>query len=87
MYKNEPELTQDVISIMQFVKTSYVYVLDETRENSSIRKDISSEYLSFIIMGSIRLTINQWSLSGFSYDLSVKGDELWKVILKIIVTK
>jgi AcrR family transcriptional regulator len=84
MYKNEPELTQQILSIMQFVKTSYMMVLDEGKKTKSIRKDISSEHLSFIIMGSIRLSINQWGLMNYSYNLCSKYNELWNTIHKIV---
>ncbi len=85
MYKNEPELTKQVLSIMQFVKTSFMMVLDEGKKNNSIRKDISSEHLAFVIMGSIRLTVNQWGLMDYSYSLNSKYNELWSTIHKIIM--
>ena len=84
MYKMEPELTKQILSIMQFVKSSYMMILDEGKKNKSIRKDISSEQLAFMIMGSIRLTLNQWNLQNYKYKLSTKGKELWETISKIV---
>jgi len=84
MYKNEPELTQQILSIMQFVKSSFMMVIDEGKKTNSIRKDISSEHLAFIIMGSIRLTINQWGLMEYKYSLSSKNKDLWSTIHKIV---
>ena len=87
MYRNEPELTETILSIMQFVKNSFMLVIDDGIKHHKFRKDIGREYLAFIIMGSIRLTINQWSLSGYKYKLTSKFDELSAVILKIVAVQ
>jgi TetR/AcrR family transcriptional regulator, fatty acid metabolism regulator protein len=84
MYKNEPELSRMVMSIMKFVKSSFTLVLEDGMKHKCFRKDISSEHLSFIIMGSIRLTINQWGLSDYKYKLLPKGEELCQTLAKIL---
>ena len=85
MYKNEAELTKEVLAIMQFVKSSYMMVLDQGQKSKDFRKDICSEQLAFVIMGSIRLTVNQWGLMSYSYKLSNKAKELWDTMNKIVV--
>ena len=83
LYKNEKYLQERIINIMEKMKSTFLKIIDEGKKADEIRKDISTDQIAFIIMGSVRLTITQWSLSGFGFDLGKKGDEIFKT-LKIL---
>ncbi len=84
LYKNEKELHEKIILIMENAKSTFIKIINEGQKSGEIRRDISSEQLAFIIMGSVRLTINQWSLSGFNFDLKKRGNSLFKTISILI---
>jgi AcrR family transcriptional regulator len=84
LYKNEKTLHDKIFKIMEYTKTTYIKIIDEGKRTGEIRKDVTSEQIAFIIMGSVRLTINQWSISGLSFDLQKKGNILFKTLKTLI---
>lgn len=80
LFINEKELHAKIFSIMERAKLTYINIINEGKKSGEIRKDISSEQLAFIIMGSVRLIINQWSLSSFNFDLQKRGINLYKTL-------
>ena len=84
LYKNEKSLYSKIFSIMERAKSTFINIIDEGQRNGEIRKDVSSEQLAFIILGSIRLTVTQWSLSGFSFDLKKRGNILINTLETLI---
>jgi len=84
LYKNEKSLYEKIFKIMESAKSSFINIIDEGKSTGEIREDVTSEQIAFVIMGSVRLTINQWSLSGFSFDLKKKGNILIKTLETLI---
>ncbi len=52
--------------------------------DNEINPDLDAESLATIILGSLRLCVKKWQLSGFNYDLKMKSNILKKNILKLI---
>jgi len=84
LYKNEKSLYSRIFSVMERAKSTFIKIIEEGRDRGELRKDVSSEQLAFIIMGSIRLTVTQWSLSDFSFDLRKRGEILVKTLKTLI---
>jgi AcrR family transcriptional regulator len=80
LYQNEPGLRSKIYAIMEFAKKTFIGIIEEGMKLGEIRNDIPGDQMAFVIMGSVRLMINQWSLSGFSYDLKKKGDILYRTL-------
>ncbi len=87
LYKNEKELHDKIFQIMQKGKSTFVSIIEAGQQAGEIRNDISSDQIAFVIMGSIRLKVNQWSMSGFSFDLQKRGEILYHTIKTLIQTK
>ena len=84
LYKNEKLLYDKIFKIMESAKSTFIKIIDEGKSTGKIRKDITSEQIAFVIMGSVRLTVNQWSLSGFSFELKERGNILIKTLETLI---
>jgi AcrR family transcriptional regulator len=84
MYKNEPELCDTIFTIMNFVIATIKKIIQQGQKEKHFRNDITAESMAFIILGSLRLTVTRWSLSGFKSDLKKDGEKLIKTILKLI---
>ena len=84
LYKNEKELHDKIFQIMQKARATFISIIEEGQKAGEIRKDVSSDQIAFVIMGSVRLTTNQWSLSGFSFDLQKRGKILFNTLKTLI---
>jgi AcrR family transcriptional regulator len=84
LYKNEKTLHDKIFHIMQNAKSTFIKIIEEGKKAGDIRTDISSDQIAFVIMGSVRLTVNQWSMSGFSFDLRKRGNIMFDTIKTLI---
>lgn len=84
LYKNEKELHEKIFHIMQNAKSTFIKIIEDGKKAGDIRDDVSSDQIAFIIMGSVRLTVNQWSLSGFSFDLRKRSNVLFNTLKTLI---
>lgn len=84
IFRNDPRLSDKVLSIMSINQKVICNILENGQSNSEIRVDISAKQLALIIMGALRLFVTQWRFSGFSFDLEKEGAELWDTIEKIV---
>jgi len=84
IFKNDLRLSEKVLSIMKTNQQVLFDILENGQSNNEIRNDISVKQLALIIMGSLRLFITQWRLSGFSFNLEKDGGDLWDSIKRLI---
>ena len=84
MFINEKVLTEKESSIMKLHKKEIFEIIKKGQKNGEIRNDIPSEQLSFIILGTLRLTVTRWRLSNFSFDIKKEGRKMWNAIMTII---
>ena len=87
MFINEKVLAEKISSIMKLHKKEIFEIMKKGQKNGEIRNDIPSEQLSFIILGTLRLTVTRWRLSNFSFDIKKEGRKMWNTIKKLITEK
>lgn len=80
IFQNEIILSQKVMEIMQLHQKAFSIFIKKAQENNEINTKISSENLCIFIMGGLRLLVTRWRLSGFSFDLKEKAEDLWNSI-------
>ena len=86
LYKNEKNLHDKIFQIMQKAKSTFINIIEEGQKAGEIRNDVTSDQIAFVIMGSVRLKVNQWSMSYFSFDLQKRGNVLFNTIKTLIQT-
>lgn len=64
-------------------KRQMTEMLEKTRKDGMLQKETDPEYLSTIIMGSVRFSVLEWRESGFDYDISERAEPLAKEITRI----
>ncbi len=84
IFKNDHRLSDKVLSIMKENQQILCDILENGQSNNEIRNDISVDQLVLIIMGSLRLLVTQWRLTGFSFDLEKDGGDLWDAVKRLI---
>jgi len=86
IFRNEKELSEKVSEIMDKNSTALKTIINTGQNNGEIRVDIDSSHLSVIIMGSLRMFVKQWHMSGNKFNLVEKGSafiESIKVLIKV----
>ena len=76
LFKDSPEIEQILHGMMQRHYTIMEQHFQEAVEDGAIRMDIPMDTLFRLMLGPLRLLIKQWGLSGGSFDLRAKRDEM-----------
>jgi len=82
LFKYENSLHEKIKGITHNARKTFLKVIEEGTAKGEIRNDVPCDQIAFVIMGSVRLTVTQWSISGFAFDLIERG----KILLNTITT-
>lgn len=86
IYKNEPLAQQKVLKILDDTKLHFEKILIDGQKSGSIRTDINCSDMALVIVGTLRITVNRWSLLN---DKINTNDEVEKIfsLIKTLLTK
>ena len=83
LFKDSPEIAQILHGMMQRHYKIMEQHFQEAVEDGVIRADIPMDTLFRLILGPLRLLIKQWGLSGGSFDLCAKRDEMLSLMKEL----
>ena len=83
LFKDSPEIAQILHGMMQRHYKIMERHFQEAVEDGTIRADIPMDTLFRLILGPLRLLIKQWGLSGGSFDLRAKRDEMLSLMKEL----
>lgn len=83
LFKDSPETEQILHGMMQRHYKIMGQHFQEAVEDGVIRADIPMDTLFRLILGPLRLLIKQWGLSGGSFDLRAKRDEMLSLMKEL----
>ena len=83
LFKDSPETEQILHGMMQRHYKIMEQHFQEAVEDGAIRMDIPMDTLFRLILGPLRLLIKQWGLSGGSFDLRAKRDEMLSLMKEL----
>ena len=81
------EINLAISKIMGITKKLLIQIIQEGQKQNQFTKLIPAQELAHIIMGSFRLHMLQWRISGFDFDLKLKGNKLMANLLMLMNTK
>ncbi len=85
IFQNDRRLSEKVLSIMKGHQRKIFEAVGEGQVNGQIRNEIPQKHVVIFIMGTFRLLVIRWRLSGFNFDLKQEGKELFSSMKKLIV--
>ena len=85
IFQNSKTLSDKILNITKERNRLTLKVIDEIQKKGEIRDDVSAKKLTLMIIGTLRLEISTWKLSGFSYDLTEEVQETWAAIRTLLV--
>ncbi|MDY0085657.1 MAG: TetR/AcrR family transcriptional regulator [Bacteroidales bacterium] len=87
IFRNEIVLSNKVKQIMERNAASIYAIIEAGKQRGEISKSLSTQQLTTIFMGSLRLLVKKWQMNGFSFDLSTEGEELFQTLYQLINSK
>ncbi len=84
IFQHDRSLAEHNLSIMHIHKDQLIQSLCKAQETGQIKQNLDCTHMFRIIVGSMRLTVTQWQLTGNAFDLMAEGEQLWNTIEKLI---
>lgn len=81
IYQNEKKLSDRINEIQKLNETLVVSILTELRRTNSLPHHFNIDAFILMFFGSIRLLAKKWKISGYSFNLKEKGDELFSSLV------
>ena len=86
-FQNEENLILKMNNMMKQSHKILETIIQSGQNRNEVRSDISSLSIVRIVIGSMRLLITQWSMSGMIFNLETEGKQLCDDMKKLIVAK
>ena len=86
LMEESERINEAITKIMQTKMKHLMPIITSGQENGCFRKDLTSEDLAHIVMGSFRLLMYKWRIANFEFNLKRKNKELIESILTLIKT-
>ncbi len=77
IFQNEEELSRRVAAVMDFSQKAIAKIITQGQDRGEIRREISATRLALITMGTLRLLVTRWRMSGNSFSLVREAAEMW----------
>ncbi len=84
IFKNDEVLKSRIAEILNINAQTVENIISLGQHENSIRADIDEKNLALIAMGSFRLLVKKWELNHNNFNLQLEGENLIKVIIKIL---
>jgi AcrR family transcriptional regulator len=85
IFQNEAVLSQKVVDIMKIHGEIISKIIGDAQKNGEIKNNIPVEHLTLISMGSLRLIVTKWRLSGFKFDIVGSAKSQWQSIKLLVM--
>ena len=86
-FQNEENLILKMNNMMNQSHKILETIVQSGQKKDEIRSDIGSLSIVRMIIGSMRLLVTQWSMSGMIFNLETEGKQLCEDIKKLIIAK
>lgn len=83
-FQYDTQLSQKIMHVMHQHREVLLKIIEQGQKEGSIRTDISFDHLFHLVIGSMRLLVDRWCFSNFSFNIYTEGSALWKSVKKIL---
>jgi len=83
-FQDNKKLSKTVKTILDDKRTIVYNIVKSGQEEGTIRSDLDYRQIANIIMGSMRVTVLNWRLSNYNFDLKKESEKLVSTIEKIL---
>lgn len=84
LFEESKAINEAILQIMSTKRNHLLKIIQEGQKQKQFNDTLTADDLVHIIMGSFRLHMLQWRLSGYAFDLKLKGNKLMSNILTLI---
>lgn len=87
LLEETPGINKAINDIMAVMKKYLIQVIKRGQDSGDFTTKLSVHEIVHMIMGSMRLHILQWRISGYAFDIKSKGNKLMDSLISLIKTQ
>lgn len=80
IFRNEPLLEKKTSEVIEQNNQVLIDILKNGQEKGEIRADANASHLALCLLGTLRLFVKRWQLSGYAFNLEQEGRRLLKTL-------
>lgn len=84
LFLNDSSLEEKMLSIMHIHRDVVMGFIRKGQQEDEIRPELNPMHIFRMVVGSMRLLVNQWNMSRHAFDLKAEGKALLEEIIKLI---
>jgi len=84
IFRDEKQLSETLFKFMENNRVNVIGMISKAVTDGEMRGDIPPDMAATMIMGSLRLLVKRWSLSGGVFDLKAEGKRLWDALDRLL---
>ena len=84
LFRSDSRLSGQMYRMMQRAQGFVLDLVTEGQRSGHLRIEVPAQQLTLMLIGSLRLLVTQWRLSGYAFDLVGEGRELWSALASLI---
>lgn len=84
LFRFDRRLSQEVFEIIEITHDRICGILREGVRDGQIRSDVPIKQLAWMVMGTMRLLITKWRISGYALDLLKEGRQLLVFMRRVL---
>ncbi len=84
IFKYDRQLSKEVLAIIEMIHDAIEGFLREGARRGEVRSDVPSRQMSWMVMGTMRLVVTKWRISGYALDLAGEGRKAFSFMKKVL---
>lgn len=80
IFRNEPLLEKKTSEVIEQNNQVLTDILKNGQKKGEIRTDADASHLALFLLGTLRLFVKRWQLSGYAFNLEQEGNRLLKTL-------
>jgi TetR/AcrR family fatty acid metabolism transcriptional regulator len=84
LFLHDRRLSQEALDIVELMHDKILGILKAGVRGGKIRTNVPVKHMAWMVMGTMRMLITRWRISGYSFDLVREGQQVFDYIRKIL---
>ncbi len=84
LFRFDRQLSREVLSIIEMIHDTIEGILRNGARRGEVRQDVPSRQMSWMVMGTMRLVVTKWRISGYTLNLSREGRKAFSFVKKVL---
>ncbi len=76
VFRGEPLLIKKITQVIEKNASILTQIISQGQHNKEIRGDVDAGHLALMVMGTLRLFVKKWQLSGYAFDIQSEGQKV-----------